>query len=323
MFENVLVSIIVPVYGTEKYLPACIDSICNQSYENIQIILVDDQSPDNCPAICDAYSKKDSRITVIHQNNKGVSGARNTGLDNATGSFVMFVDSDDQLYSNAVELLLKDAFEYQADVVSASKKRSALKEQSFCAVEEGTYTIFQNDEPLLLSLAGDRNTNSACAKLFKSSLVSDIRFVEGLDIHEDGFFIFQCYTKKPVLVQHDVFVYQYNLRENSSSRQIFSDKHLSMLSFCEKKKAIVYACCPQYEKEVLNMEERVCLQVLDLLCSTTDKKYRGLQKECVKKVRKLRMYHKPINKHHRILALIVSFGLYPLYKKIVRFKHYV
>ena len=71
------------------------------------------------------------------------------------------------------------------------------------------------------------------------------------------------------------------------------------------------------------MEERVCLQVLDLLCSTTDKKYRGLQKECVKKVRKLRMYHKPINKHHRILALIVSFGLYPLYKKIVRFKHYV
>lgn len=77
---NILVSIIVPVYGTEAYLPACIDSLCKQTYGNIQIVLVDDGSPDDCPKICDDYAKKDPRIIVIHQKNKGVSGARNAGL---------------------------------------------------------------------------------------------------------------------------------------------------------------------------------------------------------------------------------------------------
>ena len=124
---NALVSIIVPVYGTEAYLIACIESLCKQTYENIQMILVDDQSFDNCPQICDDYAKKDSRITVIHQENKGVSGARNTGLAHAIGEYVMFVDSDDELYSNAVEVLLGDALKYGADIVWASEKNDEKK----------------------------------------------------------------------------------------------------------------------------------------------------------------------------------------------------
>lgn len=319
---NALVSIIVPVYGTETYLPACIESICKQTHEHIQLILVDDQSPDKCPEICDAYAKRDPRITVIHQKNKGVSGARNAGLDSATGDYVMFVDSDDELYPNAVEILLRDAHAYHADVVSASKKRSNSRGQNVSVAEDDTCSVFQNDEPLLLSLSGDKNTNSACAKLFKASLIRNIRFKEGMNIHEDGFFVFQCYMKKPVLVQHNIFVYQYNLRENSNSQQIFSDKHRSMLAFCEQKKAIVSACCPQYEKEALNMEVRVSLQTLDLLCSTVDKSYKDLQKNCVKRVRQLHMYHKPINQHHKQLEWVVTHGLYPLYKKAVWFKYY-
>ena len=95
--NNALVSIIVPVYGTEDYLPDCIESLQKQTYPHVEIILVDDQSPDGCPAICDAYAQKDPRIRVIHQKNTGVSGARNAGLDAATGDFVAFVDSDDEL----------------------------------------------------------------------------------------------------------------------------------------------------------------------------------------------------------------------------------
>lgn len=319
---NDFVSIIVPVYGTEAYLPACIESLCGQTYEHIQIVLVDDQSPDACPEICDTYAQRDPRITVIHQKNKGVSGARNTGLDNATGDYVMFVDSDDALYPNAVELLLRDARAYEADVVSACKKRCPSGGPSASAAEDDTCTVFRHDEPLLLSLSGDKNTNSACAKLFKASLIRDIRFEEGMNIHEDGFFVFQCYMKKPVLVQHNVFVYQYNLRENSNSRQVFSDKHRSMLAFCEKKKAIVSACCPQYEKEALNMEARVSLQTLDLLCSTVDHAYQDLQKACVARVRRLRAYHRPINPHHKQLEWIVVRGLYPIYKWLVRMKYY-
>lgn len=319
---NALVSIIVPVYGTEAYLPACIESICNQTHENIQIILVDDQSPDRCPEICEEYAQKDSRITVIHQKNKGVSGARNTGLDNAKGEYVMFVDSDDELYENAVEILLNDAFAYHADVVSAEKKRSTSKNQNIQTTGNGTITVFQNDKPLLLSLMGDKNTNSSCAKLFKASLIKDMRFEEGKNIHEDGFFIFQCYMKKPFLVQHNEIVYTYNFRENSNSRQVFSEKYLSMLYFCDRKKDLVAQHCPQYTEQAHNMEVRTHLQFLDVLCRTNDKKYRKTHKESVETVRRLYQYHKPINDHHKKLAWIVANGLYPLYKKAIRFKYY-
>lgn len=90
-----LISVIVPVYKVESYLHRCLDSIINQSYKNLEIILVDDGSPDNCPAICDEYAAKDNRIKVVHQENKGLSAARNAGLDIATGDYVAFVDSDD------------------------------------------------------------------------------------------------------------------------------------------------------------------------------------------------------------------------------------
>ena len=89
------VSIIVPVYGVEAYLEACVDSLLAQSYENLEIILVDDASPDQCPGICDTYMAKDTRVMAIHKNNGGAASARNLGLDRATGEYVCFVDSDD------------------------------------------------------------------------------------------------------------------------------------------------------------------------------------------------------------------------------------
>ena len=305
------VSIIVPVYGTEAYLPTCIESLCNQTYQNIQIILVDDQSTDRCPEICDEYAKKDSRITVIHQKNKGVSGARNTGLENATGNYIMFVDSDDELYADAVNILLKDILEHEADIVWAPKN-----------YENGEYTVFQGDHALLLSLNLEHNINAVWSKLFKKTFIEGLRFEEGKNINEDGFFMFQCYMRKPLLVRHNVAVYQYNVRENSCSRQKFSDKYLSMLYFCDKKKELIVKHYPQYINETRNMEILTNLQLLDILCSSTDKKYKELEKQCIAKVRELRPGHKPFNKHCAELAWIVAHGLYPLYKKVIRFKYY-
>jgi glycosyltransferase involved in cell wall biosynthesis len=165
--RNALVSIIVPIYGTEAYLPSCIDSLCNQSYKNLQIILVDDESPDKCPKICDSYAEKDDRIIVIHQKNMGVSGARNTGLSSAAGDYVMFVDSDDELYLNAVEILLNDAAEYGADIVWAPKQRDEKNGYSENGSEDNSYTVFQGDQSLLLSLNGEFNTDADWSKLFK------------------------------------------------------------------------------------------------------------------------------------------------------------
>ena len=93
--ENPIISIIVPIYNVEEYLPKCIDSILNQTYKELEVILVDDGSPDSCGKICDRYAKKDERVKVIHQKNGGLSAARNSGLDCANGEYIGFVDSDD------------------------------------------------------------------------------------------------------------------------------------------------------------------------------------------------------------------------------------
>ncbi len=319
---NALVSIIVPVYGTEAYLSACIDSILNQSYKNIQIILVDDKSPDKCPEICDDYAKKDSRIIVVHQENKGVSGARNTGLLHATGNYVMFVDSDDELYHDAVTVLMDDSEKYGADIVSATKRVVDKSGNVIRSCEDGKLFIYKGEESLLLSLNGDKNTNSACAKLFKTDFINKCLFEEGKNINEDGFFVFQCFMLKPLFVQHNVDVYQYNAIENSNSKQFFSDKFFSMLYFCNRKKELIRNLYPQYMDHCYNMEVRTHLQFLDVLCRTNDEKYKDTHKESVQTVRKLYKYHKPINDHHKKLAWIVTHGLYPIYKKIVWNKYF-
>jgi len=312
-----IVSIIVPVYGAEAYLPACIESLCRQTYPHIRIILVDDQSPDGCPEICDRYAEQDSRIVVIHQENKGVSGARNTGLEQARGDYVMFVDSDDELYPDAVEILLQDAEKYGADLVSAAMESAKTPRE-----QEAPCTVFRGEESLVQSINGHPGTISACAKLYRSDLIRDIRFEEGKNINEDGFFVFQCCVQKPVFVQHDIVVYLYNVREGSNSRQRFSDKYLAILYYCDRKKAIIASQFPHYTGQACNMEVRANLDILQILCSTTEKKYRALQKQCARTVRRLRAYHRPINRHHRRLEWIVTHGLYPLYKMAIRLKYY-
>ena len=103
--NNPLISVIVPIYNVERYLKACVDSIVNQTYSNLEIILVDDGSPDKCPEICDEYAKRDKRIKVIHQENGGLSAARNAGINVVRGEFLTFIDSDDFVSKNYVELL--------------------------------------------------------------------------------------------------------------------------------------------------------------------------------------------------------------------------
>ena len=116
MNKNVKISIIVPVYKVEKYLDKCVNSIVGQTYKNLEIILVDDGSPDNCPAMCDEWAQKDSRIKVIHKKNGGLSSARNAGLDACTGDYIGFVDSDDWIEPDMYEYLLNIGMKNNADV---------------------------------------------------------------------------------------------------------------------------------------------------------------------------------------------------------------
>ena len=114
--NNELVSVIVPVYKVEPYLDRCVASILAQTYPNLEVILVDDGSPDNCPALCDAWAQRDARIRVIHKKNGGQSDARNVGLDAASGAYISFVDSDDYIAENFIETLYDLLHEYHTDI---------------------------------------------------------------------------------------------------------------------------------------------------------------------------------------------------------------
>lgn len=119
-FSSPKISIIIPIYGVERYLNRCIDSVLNQTYYNLEVILVDDGSPDNCPQICDEYSRKDSRIKVIHKKNAGLGFARNSGLDIATGEYIAFVDADDYIATNMYEVLYDESDNGRVDAVFSS-----------------------------------------------------------------------------------------------------------------------------------------------------------------------------------------------------------
>ena len=118
-----MISIVVPVYKVEKYLNRCVDSILNQTYTDFECILVDDGSPDKCGQICDEYAELDKRIRVIHKENGGLSDARNVGIDAAKGEYILFVDSDDWIHPQLIELTLKIIIKEKADVVSYDYKK--------------------------------------------------------------------------------------------------------------------------------------------------------------------------------------------------------
>jgi len=171
------ISIIVPVYQVEAYLRKCLDSIVNQTYRNLQIILVDDGSPDNCGEICDTYAAGDRRIQVIHQKNGGVSAARNAGLALANGDYIGWVDSDDWIELDMYEYLLKNAQNYDADIAVCGHYKVYKRQK----VSRGWKSILELDKKqgLKLLLENDTLQNYCCDKLFRAKLWEGIVFPEG------------------------------------------------------------------------------------------------------------------------------------------------
>lgn len=261
--EQPLISVIVPVYKVEAYLDPCVESIINQTYRNLEIILVDDGSPDRCPEMCDAWAAKDSRIKVVHKKNGGASDARNAGLDVFLGDYVTFVDADDLVASDMVEVLFKGCVDNGADV-------------SMCALQN-----FSENAPCL----DGRNSSAekilsgefvctqffCCygpnpvSKLFKRSVVKESRFILGRKMGEDAAFTY------PILYAQEriCFVqrYMYFYRSNPSSatgtyslNQLDELKTLQeMLSFYEEKKEskIYNAMALEYFARILAHESKM------------------------------------------------------------------
>ena len=171
------ISVIVPIYKVEPYLRKCLDSIVNQTYRNLEIILVDDGSPDKCGSICDEYAAKDSRIIVIHKENGGVSSARNAGVSEATGAWIGFVDADDWLEVDMFTYLIENAKDYDADITVCSHWEEQPYRSVACRVD--TVRLLTGDEALELLLRDDVVNNYLWNKLWKRELFQNIVFPVG------------------------------------------------------------------------------------------------------------------------------------------------
>lgn len=211
---NELISIIIPVYKVENYLERCVESILSQTYTNLEIILVDDGSPDNSGIMCDKYAAKDERIKVLHLENGGAARARNRGLDIASGKFIGFVDSDDYIDKNMYATLYNAIHEYDADIAATGIIREYENGELQSVVRTPSKLAVYSDEETLREILRSRYVGSSVwSKLYKRSCWEKNRFPEG-EINEDTKLIFELHDGKK-LVHTAQPMYHYIIRSNS------------------------------------------------------------------------------------------------------------
>lgn len=242
-----VISVIVPVYNVQKYLSRCIDSILNQTYKNLQIILVDDGSTDLSGKMCDEIAEKDARVTVIHKANGGLSSARNAGLEVVSGAYVAFVDSDDWIESDTFEYMLNLIKGYDVDIADVECQYS-YSEQDKIDVREEKISVYKNMDVLWnffeRGLTLQRSAPySVWRKLYKSTLVSKRRFLEGKN-SEDLYFNYEVLKETESIVVSNIVKYHYFQNSNGISIGPLKKIDLSLLSICkticEKEKNNTY-----------------------------------------------------------------------------------
>lgn len=216
MITQPLISIIVPIYKVELYLRQCLDSIVNQTYTNLEVILVDDGSPDGCPQICDEFAAKDKRFVVIHKKNGGLSDARNAGLDICKGDFIYFLDSDDIIPSQCISTLLKIIIQEKAEIVSSSYKEFSDKEPNLVLPNQSTSYITINGSEALILLCRDNTPGimSSCMKIYKKECFEGIRFPLG-KLYEDAHINYKIYHRCKKICYTSAPLYYYRLRKES------------------------------------------------------------------------------------------------------------
>jgi glycosyltransferase involved in cell wall biosynthesis len=229
MKENNLVSIIVPIYKVEKYMERCVESIITQTYKNIEIILIDDGSPDKCPQICDHYMEKDKRIKVIHQQNKGLSGARNSGLRIMTGQYVMFVDSDDVIHHYMVEHLVGVIKKYNADMVICNFEEFNNINKIVMNIEEDNSVIKSKTEIYKELFSLKNKIQTAWGKLYRSEMFKEFSYPEDKKFAEDMFVIHKLIDKAEKIVWDNRVYYYYFQGGVSLVRSEFSINKLLMV----------------------------------------------------------------------------------------------
>lgn len=281
------ISVIIPVYKAESSLERCVGSILTQTYQNFDVILVDDGSPDNCPAMCDALAQKDSRIHVIHQQNAGVSVARNVGMDwalaNSNSSWITFVDSDDWVHKNYLERLIAAA--NKPDVQLAICDMLWTKEHC----QDEALVLAEPDvlEPEAAFVQHHEKSMSVCCKLIHKSLIGDVRFPPGKRYEDAAVgYLLMLTAGKVSFISEKLYYYYFN--ESSFTNSAWSETRLQCMEVHEQR--MRYLCEHGYDRgypcEVLVYIDRITenlFYLTDLL--NLDEKYSIIFEQLREKLR--------------------------------------
>lgn len=289
---NKMISVIIPIYKVEKELNRCIDSIINQSYTDLEIILVDDGSPDNCPKICDNWAKKDQRIKVIHKENGGLSDARNVGYKIARGDYISFVDSDDWVHKDFYKIMLETLLKNESDIIECGVIR--------------TFNYKEDDIPINVVNSHDYNAENALKelindgvfhqhvwnKLYKKEVIEDTLFEKGR-LNEDEFWTYQVFGKAHLIIKINNPLYYYYQRDTSIMGQNYSLRRLDALEAKYNRELYI-------EKHYPNILDCATINLYETSIYQGQMSLKYLSKQDLKQAKKKLTYYVKMIKHIRL-----------------------
>jgi glycosyltransferase involved in cell wall biosynthesis len=280
-----LVSVIIPVYNVEKYLSNCLDSVISQTYNNLEIIVIDDGSTDNSGRICDEYAKKDKRIKVIHKKNGGLSDARNTGLNLHTGHYITFIDSDDWVDNNYIEEQINTAIKTNSDIVATS--HSIHYKNRIINLANNEVSTITPKEALKRILYSRDLDISSWAKLYKDTLFKTIRFPKNR-LYEDSATTYKLIDLSNHITIKSISTYNYRMNNNSITRNSFNANKFDLIKSTKDMTDYVTEHYPDLRKAAKRRLEYARLSTLTQLAKS-DKEYKEYQNWLMDQIREDRL----------------------------------
>ena len=304
--KNELISIIVPVYNVEEYLDRCIQSVLNQSYKNIEIILVDDGSTDKSLEICNKY-KKETKIKVFHKKNGGLSSARNFGMKKIKGKYIYFLDSDDYISINTIEILYNSLKNNNGDISCAKELFVYDSVTNLEANKDFGVINYTSENALESILYMNGISNSACNKLYKKELFNNIIFPEG-KLYEDLGCIYKVIGKANKIVFNNVFLYNYYIRKGSITHSKFKTNEMDSIEFCLD---IMEYIQKYYPKIINSAKYKIDIEAIMLLIKIPYGKYKK-EADILKKIIKNNNFgvicDKKVKLNWKLSCLSIIFG---------------
>ena len=310
------ISVIVPVYKVERFLPKCLDSILSQTYRDLEVILVDDGSPDNCGAICDAYAAKDDRIKVIHQQNAGVSAARNAGLDAAAGEYIGFADPDDRLETDMYEYLLSLAEKTGADVVQCGlfwEENGRVETQYTLPVDVRVSSVCEFAQSDWRNFA-----NSVDNKLYRAHTVRGLRFREGRTRGEDLFFNVEVLLRDSRVAFGGKAKYHYIQNPNGACGTQVGQEQFAVCCEAVSRAAEKLAHIPASRAHFTAMGMEAALDMASKLVVSgrQDRKLKRALISCARKTLPAVLRQGLLSRKDRVKAVLLAYG-WPLYRPLL------